>query len=56
MAWFQWAAQVIGPLLLLAVIVWAVLRTRTSSKGVSRAEKGAKDLREELAREDENQV
>jgi hypothetical protein len=56
MVWLQWIAEVVGPLLLLALIIWAVVRTRTSSKGVTRAEEGARELREELAREDENRL
>lgn len=54
MAWLWWIAVVVGPILLFVLIVWALLRTRTSSKEVARAERGARDLREELAREDEN--
>jgi hypothetical protein len=53
MAWLWWVAVVVGPILLLALILWGVLRTRTSSQDVSRAERGARELREELAREDE---
>jgi hypothetical protein len=53
MVWLQWVAEVVGPLLLLALIVWATLRTQRSSRGVSRSERGAKELREELNREDE---
>ena len=53
MAWFWWIAVVVGPLLLIVLLIWATLRTGGSSKGVSRAERGAKELRDELAREDE---
>jgi len=50
-----WVLQdIVGPILLLALITWAIIRTRTSSKGVDRAERGARELREDLAREDEN--
>jgi hypothetical protein len=52
MAWFWWVAVVVGPLLLIALMIWGTVRTR-SAKGVSRAEQGARELREELAREDE---
>lgn len=55
MAWFWWIAVVVGPLLLIGLIVCGTLRTQGSSRGVSRAERGAKELRDELAREDENQ-
>jgi hypothetical protein len=53
MAWFWWIAVVGGPILLIALIIWATLRTGDSSQGVNRAERGARELREELAREDE---
>jgi hypothetical protein len=56
MAWFWWVAVVVGPLLLIGLIVWGTLRTQSSSRGVNRAERGAKELREELEREDENQA
>lgn len=54
MTWFWWVVVVVGPILLIALMIWATLRTRTSSRGVSRAEQGAKELRDELAREDES--
>lgn len=53
MAWFWWVAVVVGPLLLIGLIVWGTMRTQTSSRGVDQAERGAENLREELAREDE---
>jgi hypothetical protein len=56
MVWLQWVAEVVGPLLLLAVIIWAVMRNRSSSQGINRAERGARELREELSREDENRL
>jgi hypothetical protein len=46
----------VGPLLLIGLIVWGTLRTQSSSRGVNRAERGARELREELEREDENQA
>ena len=40
---------VVGPILLLAVIVWAYVRNRTADRAsVARAERGARELREEL--------
>lgn len=54
MTWLWWIAIVVGPILLLALIIWGVVRTRTSSEGVARAERGARELREDLAREDES--
>ncbi len=44
---------VLGPILLLAALGWAFLRNRgQSSAGVQRSEDGARDLREQLDRED----
>ena len=54
MAWLWWIAVVVGPLLLIGLIIWATIRTQTSSEGAARSEQGARELREELAREDEN--
>lgn len=54
MAWFWWIAVVVGPLLLIVLIVWGTVRNRASSEDIGRAERGAKQLREQLAREDEN--
>ena len=42
---------VLGPLLLIAAIVWAVLRNRNRA-GVDRAERGARELRQELEDEE----
>lgn len=53
MAWLWWIAVVGGPLLLILLIIWATLRTRTSSRNVAASERGARELREELSREDE---
>ncbi len=55
MSWFWWFVVVVGPILLFVLIIWGVVRTRTSSKDIGRAERGARELRDELAREDENQ-
>ena len=38
---------ILGPLLLIAVIVWAVLTNRNRA-GVGQAERGARELREEI--------
>ncbi len=41
--------DIIGPLLLIAVIIWAVMRNRRAPRGeIARAEEGARDLRREL--------
>ena len=45
--------DIVGPLLLLAAIVWAVLRNRRAKPGeMERAERGARDLRRELENEE----
>ncbi len=47
-------ATIIGPILLIAVIAYAMLRNRGGTKGdVARAERGAVELREELERDPE---
>ena len=42
---------ILGPLLLIAAIVWAVLRNR-SRDGIDRAERGARELRQEIEEEE----
>lgn len=49
------AAAWIGALVLLAVIVWAWARNR-SARNVDQAERGARQLREELNAEDTGQA
>ena len=45
--------DIVGPLLLLAAIVWVVLRNRRAKPGeMERAEQGARDLRRELENEE----
>ncbi|MGX7895683.1 hypothetical protein [Tsuneonella sp. HG222] len=42
-----------GPILLLVVVIWVWQRNRSASQGtVDRAERGARELREGLNRED----
>ena len=38
---------IVGPLLLIAAIIWAVLRNRNRAN-LGRAERGARELREEI--------
>jgi len=45
----------IGAFVLLAVLIWAFLRNRTA-RNVDTAERGAKDLREQLNEEDAGQA
>ena len=54
MSWLWWIAVIVGPILLFAVIIWGMVRTRISARNVPEAERGAKELRDELAREDES--
>lgn len=43
------AATVIGPILLLAALIWVWLRTRQASRSNERrAERGARDLRHDI--------
>jgi hypothetical protein len=45
--------DIAGPLLLIAAIIWAVLRNRKARPGeIARAEQGARDLREQLDEEE----
>ena len=44
---------VLGPLVLIAVIIWAFLRNRRAPPGqIERAEQGARDLRRQLDEEE----
>jgi cbb3-type cytochrome oxidase subunit 3 len=43
---------ILGPILLIAAIVWAFLRNRRAGRGsFDRAERGAQELRDELERD-----
>jgi hypothetical protein len=45
---------VLGPLLLLAALIWGFMRNRgQSAAGVQRSEDGARELREKIDREDD---
>jgi hypothetical protein len=51
--WMWILINFVGPFLLLAVIVWAYLRNRRSSPGeIERSERGARELREEIERDE----
>ena len=44
-------ALILGPLLLLALIIWAFMRNRGASRRTTeRAERGAEELRDEIER------
>ncbi len=46
-------ALIVGPLLMLGVIVWAWMRSRSASRATTdRAERGAAELRDEIERGD----
>ena len=54
MGWLWTLITVLGPILLVGAIVWAVLRNRNPPPAeIERAEKGARQLREQLEAEDE---
>lgn len=45
--------DIVGPLLLIGALVWVFLRNRRRPRGeVEQAERGARELREQLERED----
>ena len=51
--WMWILINFIGPFLLLAVLVWAFLRNRRARPGeIERAERGARELRQELEEEE----
>lgn len=42
-------ATIVGPILMLAVIIWAYMRNKSASRSTTqRAERGARELREEI--------
>ena len=52
---FWFIAVVVGPVLLIGLIIYATTRNRSAPReNVEQAERGARELREKLAREDEN--
>ena len=45
-------ATIVGPILLLTVVIWAYVRNRNAGReNIRRAERGAKDVREEIRRD-----
>ena len=51
--WLWTLITILGPLLLIAAIVWAYLRNRNPAPGeIARAEQGARELRQELEEEE----
>jgi len=52
--WLWSLVTILGPILLIAVVIYAVLRNRGGSRReVDRAERGAVELRKELERDPE---
>ena len=43
---------ILGPILLLVAIIWATLRNRGSREDIARADRGARELREEIERDE----
>ena len=53
MGWLWTLITILGPLLLIGAILWAFLRNRNPSRSeLERSERGARELREKLERED----
>jgi cbb3-type cytochrome oxidase subunit 3 len=51
--WLWTLITILGPLLLIAAIVWAYLRTRKPTRAeIAQADQGARKLREELEEEE----
>lgn len=51
--WLWTLITILGPILLIAAILWAYLRTRNPRPGeIARAEQSARELREELEEEE----
>jgi hypothetical protein len=51
--WLWTLITILGPLLLIGAIVWATLRNRNARPGeIARAERGARELREEIERDE----
>jgi hypothetical protein len=51
--WMWVLMDIVGPILLIGAIVWVFLRNRKPSRDeFDRSERGARDLREQLNRED----
>lgn len=54
--WLWTLITILGPILLLAAIVWAYLRNRNPAPGeIARAEQGAREVRKELAEDRERE-
>ncbi|HYD24573.1 MAG TPA: hypothetical protein VEB68_07230 [Croceibacterium sp.] len=51
--WLWTLITILGPILLIAAIVWAWLRNKGGSRGeVARAERGAREVREEIEQDE----
>jgi hypothetical protein len=51
--WLWTLITILGPILLLGAFVWAYLRNRNPRPGeIARAEQGARELREEIERDE----
>jgi hypothetical protein len=49
MGWLWTLITILGPILLIGAIIWAYLRNRRPRPGeIARAERGARELREEI--------
>jgi hypothetical protein len=53
MGWLWGVVTVVGPLLLIAAIIWVTLRQRNIKRSVSeRSEQGAREVRADIERDD----
>jgi hypothetical protein len=53
MGWLWTLVTVLGPVLLIGMIVWAYLRNRRGSRAdIATAERGARELRDEIESEE----
>lgn len=56
MGWLWSLVVILGPLLLIAAIVWATLRVRNASRSsLERAEQSARDVREGIAHDEDRE-
>lgn len=57
MGWLWSLVTILGPLLLIAAIVWATLRVRNASRSsYERAEQSARDVRQDISTDEEKDL
>ncbi len=56
MGWLWSLVTILGPILLIVAIVWTTIRVRGGSRsGYRRAEQSARDVRDDIARDEERE-